>query len=329
MNNRFRFLIGLGVSGVALYVVLRELDFVVLRDILTRATYLYLLPAASISILTLWLRAVRWQYLLQPIGKIGRPRLFSSIMIGYLGNNILPARAGDIIRAYVLGTRENLSSSAVFATIVVEKILDGYILLSFLTVGLALISFPGWAKRMVLPITLFFLLVSLILILLIQGAGALLGMVKLALGVVPDPISKAVMVLLEKFVEGLQVIRKPTPVLVCLALTLMIWVLEAASVLCFLAALHIEVSWMAAALVEIAVAFGTMMPAAPGYVGTYQFLSMRVLALFGIEADYALGFSILMHATLYVLTTGLGLWCWWGESLSLGEISAAADTVTG
>ena len=131
-----KFIIGLLVSLVFLYLAFRKVDFSELWSALKGANYWYILPNIVLVILSMWMRAYRWKFMIHPIKKVGLGRLFSTVMIGFMANNVLPARLGEFVRAYSLGAKENISKSATFATIVIERIFDGFAILFILWLSL-------------------------------------------------------------------------------------------------------------------------------------------------------------------------------------------------
>ena len=135
MKN-WKFWIGLLISAVLLYFALRGLDFGKLWEVLKTAQYIWLLPGIAVYFLAVWVRAWRWHYLLRPLKKIPTATMFPVVAIGYFGNNILPARAGEVLRAFVLRKREGVPVSASLATVIVERIFDGVVMLGFVFINL-------------------------------------------------------------------------------------------------------------------------------------------------------------------------------------------------
>ncbi|MCL5961132.1 MAG: flippase-like domain-containing protein, partial [Chloroflexi bacterium] len=123
--KRWKFWLGLAVSCVFLYLAFRGQDFGQIGRAIRKANYVYVLPALAAYFAGIWIRAMRWRYLLSPVADRPARRLFPVVVIGYMANDILPVRMGELVRAYVLGEREQISKSATLATILVERIFDG------------------------------------------------------------------------------------------------------------------------------------------------------------------------------------------------------------
>src|SRR5262249_3447079 len=132
--------LGVAVSAVLLWVVVRGVNFDEVLQQLRQVRLAWLLRLFVRFFPPFWLPALRWQLLLKPVKRIGVHRLFAITMIGFMANNVLPARLGEFVRAYALGRSESLSPSLPFATIVIERIFDGFTLLLFLVGGLTFLK---------------------------------------------------------------------------------------------------------------------------------------------------------------------------------------------
>ena len=135
MKN-WKFWVGVLISAVFLYFTLRGLQLAEFWQVVKSANYIWILPGIAVYFLGVWVRAWRWHYLLRPLKKISTNTMFPVVTIGYFGNNILPARAGEVLRAFVLRKREGVPVSASLATIIVERIFDGVVMLAFVFVNL-------------------------------------------------------------------------------------------------------------------------------------------------------------------------------------------------
>ena len=138
--KRWQFWLGVLISGFFLYLVLRKLHWAEFWEALKTANYWWLLPGVAVYFVGVWVRAWRWHYLLRPLKSIPTRTMFPIVAIGYMGNNIYPARAGEVLRAVVLKRREGVPISASLATMIVERIFDGVVMLAFVFVNLAELS---------------------------------------------------------------------------------------------------------------------------------------------------------------------------------------------
>jgi uncharacterized membrane protein YbhN (UPF0104 family) len=132
----WQFWVGVLISVIFLYYALRGLGLQDLGNALAKANYIWLLPGVAVYFMGVWVRAWRWHYLLRPVKKIPTRTMFPIVTIGYMGNNIFPARMGEVLRAVVLKKHENVPISASLATIIVERVFDGVVMLCFVFLNL-------------------------------------------------------------------------------------------------------------------------------------------------------------------------------------------------
>src|SRR6185503_14581785 len=158
MLKSWKFWVGAGVSAFFVILALRGLDLgQVWRDI-QAANYWWLLPGVLAYFVGVWARTWRWHYLLRPLKAIPLKTIWPVVVIGYMGNNVYPFRAGEVIRAYVLKKKEGVSMSASIATILVERIFDGLVMLLFVFVALPFTpGLPAWLREIVILASVAFL----------------------------------------------------------------------------------------------------------------------------------------------------------------------------
>src|SRR3990172_4787991 len=134
--KRWHFWLGLVISAFFLYWAFSKIEWLDFWASIRDANYLWLIPGIAVYFIGVWIRAWRWHYLLSPIKKIPTQTMFPITAIGYMGNNIYPARAGEVLRAVILNSRENVSISSSLATIIAERIFDGVVMLGFIFINL-------------------------------------------------------------------------------------------------------------------------------------------------------------------------------------------------
>ncbi len=164
-NNTIKLLIGLAISALFLYLAFGKIDFEKMKTSFLEANFWYFIPAAGAVLFSHWIRSIRLQYLIKSIKKVPVAELFSATMIGYMGNTIFPAHLGEFFRANVIGNRENISSSSVLATIVIERILDVFALLIIMVFALVVYPFPEYVTKS--GYIMFFLVVCLAIFLVL------------------------------------------------------------------------------------------------------------------------------------------------------------------
>jgi glycosyltransferase 2 family protein len=159
----WRVWLGFAISIVFLYIAFREQDFALIWESLTAAEYRWLIPAMGAYFLGVTIRAARWHYLLRAVQNIPARRLFPIVVIGYMANNILPLRAGELVRSYALSARFQVRKSSSLATIAIERIFDGLTMLSFLLVASLTVALTTNLRNVALLATALFVALSVVL----------------------------------------------------------------------------------------------------------------------------------------------------------------------
>ena len=322
----WRWILGIAISALFLWVALRQVgDIADLGESLARANYLWVLPGAALYLAGLWVRAVRWQMLLRPVAHLPLRSLFGILSIGFFVNNVLPARLGEIARAVLVGRRHQLSRSATLATVVVERIFDGVVMLLFL--GAATFAAggqvaPDWLELLVPLTAAGFGGAALVLVVLALAPEFTLGVAARLLAPFPERAREGALAFATKFIAGLGVLQDLKLAAGVLATSAIAWLLEAGVYL----AVGQAFGLMTAAppyLLALAVAnLGTMIPSSPGYVGTFDALTARALAVFSVPGATALAYAFVLHMTIWLPPTLLGLFYLWRYNLKLSRLTS-------
>ncbi|MGI8587016.1 MAG: lysylphosphatidylglycerol synthase transmembrane domain-containing protein [Chloroflexia bacterium] len=328
-----KFWLGVIVSVFFLFLAFRDEDFGKIGAALGRVQYWALLPALAFYFLGVWIRAVRWGVLLSPVRRGIHPYgLFKVLAIGYMGNDILPARLGDVIRVFVLSRRENVTKSATLATILVERILDGLTMLGFLAGSALFITLDAGMTSALRIFTLVFLVGMLVFVFLAASPDRIVTLVQVLLGrsplgrVIPETLHEKALHITSSFVTGLAVLRSWRGVSSVIGLSVAAWAAEATmyyiiGVWGFGLILPVYAYTMTTAAANL----GTLVPSSPGYLGVFDGIAKGVLAgLFPtlISSSLALSYVAVLHAALYFPVTFLGLFYMARESVSWGDLAA-------
>lgn len=329
MRN-WRLWLGIATSLLFLYWAFARIELVGLVSALRGADYTWLLPALALYFLSVYLRGWRWNLLLSPLKDVPPGVLFRVVVIGLTANNTLPARLGELVRCYVLGSREGLSKSSVLATVVVERVFDSLTMLAIILLGAALLA-PVLVEHELLQTRLLFLSGGLLLAILgiFLWAAARPGQAQRLAGLILRPLPPALRERLERllhsFLQGLAILRGPRGVVVLMLWSSLIWALEASKYWVIMQGFQFRTSFMVLALAMAVANLGSALPAAPGYVGTFEFLTAQVLLLFGVSMEMGLSYALVLHAALYFPVTLLGFYYAWREGLSLRQVERAAE----
>ena len=290
--------------------------------------------AVSATMLTYALRAFRWQYLLAPIGPTRFSTAFQTTTIGFAASFLLPARAGEVLRPYLLARREHLPPTAAFATIILERLLDLVtVLLLFgvfvLAVEPASLSADPAVYAKVKAGGLFAAAASvagLIVFFALAGHPERLGRFALRIErVLPAKLARIVARFVETFAQGLAVMRQPVRLLVSLILSFPLWLSIAAGIWITSRAFHMTFGYLGSFLVMTLLVVGVAAPT-PGSVGGFHAMyKYAVVTFFGVANDRAVGAAIVLHAVSFVPVTLLGLIFMAREGLSFGRMREMAD----
>jgi len=310
---------GIFVSLAFVLLLLRRYNLSDTIHALSAMNYLYLLPAGILILTNFIARAQRWRVLFTASENPPLLSSFMALMVGYLANNVLPARGGDIVRSYVLARRESLTGSAIFATVVIERITDLVILLLMASVLLLFAPLPPWALRaecILAPVAVCSL--AFLLVLRVSGKRCmevLLSFVRF----LPDFVIHKIRSFGAEFVGAVGVLGRRN-VLLFVQLTIPIWCSEVLILLVLSRAFNVSLSLLQALFVILAVGIGTSIPSSPGFIGTYEFFFASSLAAAGLNRGTALSFAIVAHTVTFFSTNSIGLACLVFNGMSLADL---------
>ena len=316
--RKIRVWVGILISLLFLYLIIRKVDLQQVGTVLSQAEYTFLLPALFFTLLAFLFRSMRWQYILKPLKEFRIQELFEVIMIGAMANHILPARAGEFVRALTL--REKMSGAQVFATIIVERVYDTVSLL-FVLAGLSLL-FPlsPEIRHAGLILGIIFLMIIGCLSLLLYQEVQFLQIVRKALSFFSTNFSEKVTSLMGRFVTGFRILKETKRVLFTFVLSLVIWFITTLVVYSIFWAMNIRAPIYASLVVLVFVSLGYLIPSSPGAIGTYHFFCISALSLFSIEKSQSLGFAVILHASQYIPLTLLGFVFFFKRNLSFKDL---------
>jgi uncharacterized protein (TIRG00374 family) len=297
-----------------LYWVLSKVEWGNFWDTVKHARYIWLLPGIAVYFIGVWVRAWRWHYLLGPIKQIPTREIFPIVTIGYMGNNVYPARAGEVLRAVVLKRKQGISVSASLATIIVERIFDGVVMLAFVFLNLPELAkltsssgFVGNIQQVAVIGTGVFLSALVVFLL-----AAMFPHVAMRVGLwfifrlIPNRLQERVIKLSNKFLDGLASLRSPFNSLMVFLTSVIIWLLETGKYWFVMHAFDFSVSFFTLMLMNGIVNLATTIPSAPGYIGTFDAPGIAVLTAYGVEHSVAAGYTLVLHVALWLPITLLG-----------------------
>ena len=314
--KRWQLWLGLLISGVFLYLALRGLRLQDVWDTLKVAKYIWLIPGVIVYFMGVAVRAWRWQYLLKPVKFIPFKQSFEIVTIGYMGNNIFPARLGEVLRSVVLKRREDVPISASLATIIVERVFDGVVMLAFVFLNLRALGniegssgFVGSIQSLAVWGAVIFLGVLAVFLLAAMFPERSKQVISwFANRLIPERFREKLLGIAYKFLAGLEALRSPREALMIFVTSVIIWLFETGKYWFVMHAFDFQVSFFALMLMNGIVNLATTIPSAPGYVGTFDAPGIAVLEAFGIPKATAAGYTLVLHVALWFPITALGLY---------------------
>lgn len=313
----WRTLFGVAVSIFFLYLAVRKVDFQAVGEAFREANYLYAIPNVVVILFVMWLRALRWRYLLQPVKPLSAGRLFSPVMIGFMANNVLPMRLGEFVRAYSLGEKEKISKSASFATIVVERVFDTLILLLMFAV---VVSFSSLGMKFPILVLGMTIAVLLFVFFLKYKTDRTLRAIERTSRIFPTKVASFICNTTVRFTEGLAVLSDFRSLVRVALLSALIWVITALSNYFIFLSFDLHPPLYACFFLLVVVAFVIILPASPGFIGTFHYGCILALSYFEIDPNISFPFSVVLWSCQYFPVTLLGLYFLRREHLSLKKV---------
>jgi glycosyltransferase 2 family protein len=322
MKNRIRLGIGLAVSFFFLYLAMRGIDWPQLWDLFRSGNYIYLIPVFVLIAIISGIRAIRWHLLMERDPGLTLTEIFHLINIGYLFNNILPAKAGEAARGYLAGRKVSGGLGQAVSTILIERLLDVLSVVVLLAILLPLIELPTWAVRGGM----------------LLGGAALGGMAALLVvarvgpravdwlwrivGRLPLVGHPKVREGLIHLAEGFAVLTRPRRLVPVLLTTAAIWLGYAAMNRLMMYVFGMEgLPLTAAALVLCFTGLSMVVPSSPGAIGPFEWAGVQALALFAVEQSAAFGYTLGLHLFTNLSLIALGIIGLISEGVSYGRIT--------
>lgn len=334
MKHSGKALFGVAVTLFLLWWVLADVPFGEVLANIRQGNFLLLLASVSVATFGFFIRALRWKILLTPVRENTALRSrFAAVSIGFMANNILPARMGEFARAYAFSRLEPVTASAAFGTLVVERFMDGVILLLFLVVPVLTPGFPAadaltQGNGLVMfrgAIALVFLVLAALMLM------ALLPTLFLTLAqrmgrLLPSAVAVRLLAALRALLQSMAIMRNPRLLALGFAWSLFFWTWHGVSFWLGMLAFGIDTGFMSAIFTEAVVGFGVAIPSAPGFFGTFHWsANFALTTVYGVEETKSLAFAFAYHFGGWIPITLIGLGYAWSLGLSLGDVGHADE----
>ena len=319
--------IGLGISLIFIVLFLYGTNFEEIGNAFKDANYLLAFLSLPVYFLAAWFRTMRWKYLLRPLTTVSTARLYPVVIIGFMANNIIPARVGELVRAYILRDRERVSMSASLGTIVIDRVFDGLTLLLFLIVAGLFATVSAELRTLAIIMAVLFGVGLVVMYALASSQVRSRWAVGVAVGCLPARLKPRAEGLGTSFLEGLNALRSPAAMMGAWVTSVMSWLLEATMYYMVGEAFGLGLGFHIYLLVTAAANLAITLPT-PGGVGPFELGTRWALAPFAVASDTVRAYAIALHALLLFPVIALGFFFLWSINLSLGQMLRPAAAVS-
>ena len=314
-------------TAVLLYLAFKKVNIRIVYDSLTQVRLLYVALSISFFFMSLLIRALLWKKILGGNGRGIFYSLFTSIVIGQMGNNILPFRAGELLRVHSLSRREKIGKTLCFSTVIVERLFDFVSLVILSLFVSCFIRIPVFVRGGLVIIGIATVVILSLLIYIANAPKTAASIINWLEKMLPFKIKKKLDTSFNQIVLGLTSLNSLKTTGLILVLSLTCWMLVCFSYFYCLKAYNLAFSWILPPFLLVLLNIGMLVPTLPGSLGVYQFFCVVVLTYFGIEKSVALGFSFVLQAVEFVPVTVLGLFYFSRENISWRGESKGGDYV--
>lgn len=321
--------IGIAVSVFFLWLGFRGLDISELWSTIRNIRFGWVALAVPIYFFAIYILTWRWWYLLRSVKDVHPNQLYPVVVVGYMANNLLPFRLGEVLRAYVLKRRDDVPIPPTLTTIFVERVFDGLTMLTLIFVALFFVEFEEATLRTVILVTTPLFFGALVAFFWFASNPDVARTITawLTTKFVPGPLREKVQALSEELLSGLEGLRSKQALVGIIANSLLSWTVEASTYWIVMQAFDFSVSFPVLLLV---VGFGnlsTILPSTAGYIGTFHAVAILTLTAFDVERAIAGSYAIVMHATLWLPITIAGFIAFLAMGFQWSEINRAQQAV--
>ncbi len=328
-----KILVSILFSGFFLFLAFKNIDLGSFWISLQSTSWFLIFFASAMAIVSMWLRAWRWQKILKPLKPIPLNTVFNFTMIGFMGNNVLPAHAGDFGKPYLLGIKENFDGTAALATVLIERLLDSVGMIIILLSVVFFAPLPAWLKFALVAAGSIMLLLIFLLITLASRNSKLRESLLNLTAKLPRKFRTKAKEKVSIFLTGLNIFKNRQNLLPLVGISILTWAHMAFTFFIIMInyPLTIDIGafdlMVAAVVTMVILAFAIILPSAPGYVGITQLAFIFSLAFYGISEADAVGISIIFHLTQYIPITAGGILILLKEGLSFKQLQGEVRKV--
>jgi len=318
--------IGLGLSALAIVTLACAFDWRAIGAAMLQLRWWAPLASLAFFLGNLVVRGLRWRLLLSPLTRLPQAQVRDALIVGFMVNNLVPARAGELARALIVGRLGGFTGRAGLASVAVERLLDGFSLLASLVVLALLFPAPPWTLRFAATAAVVLAALAAALVWLALHDRSFFAALGRLLFFVPAAPRERAIAWLRRFVDGTRAVRSPRVLLGGALLSLVIWLLEAGSYTSMLRGLPIAAPAWAGTFALIVANLGIAIPSGPSNVGVFEAACAGALLALGVRGELALAYALCLHLLHFSTVILLGLPLMWRLGLRLSDLSHPIQT---
>lgn len=300
-------IIGLIVAAIFIYLSIRGVEYEQVLKIFENVNAFYLVPAIILFISGTILRSVRLGIMLSPLEKISQKKLFPITCVGFMAITLIPMRAGEIVRPYLIKTKSQIPFTSSLATIFVERVLDLLTLVFLFLFAMLTSDLPEWVIYLGYTSLSIIIAIICLILLLVHKTELFINIFRPLLKRFPEKLYTKIVELVRNFVSGFKIISSPKNILYTVFLTLLIWVFAALSLYSLYFSLNLHLPFTSSFVVLFITMIGISLPTAPGFIGNWQYGCILALSIYGLPKGDSFGFSMIYYLLGVGTTCLLGL----------------------
>jgi uncharacterized protein (TIRG00374 family) len=324
VSRSIQILISVLISAVAVWFSVKDVNFGTFWSDLTRARMIWLGPMIVIAALALWFRALRWRVLLEGVGPLGDTSVFYATCIGFMGNMVLPLRAGEAIKPLVIARDGRISMPAALATVAIERLLDMIMLGLFAGVTVLLVPTGDFLRTAAKTLVVLVSVAIAVLFAIIRNSAWVERQALRLADRLPEFLGHFVREGARGFLQGLHALRDLRTLLTVFVYSALVWLCAVFGFVTAALALEIQAPLLPLGFAStVVVAAAVSVPSAPGFIGVFWAGAVLALGIFGISDSMGFTFGVLNWLVQMVVIIALGMWSLSRLNLSLGDVKAA------
>ena len=311
----------------------RGQDYGAIVDSIKGVRYWLLIPALALYFCGIVVRTYRWSVLLSPVKKISVRDLLPITVIGFMANNVLPLRTGEVVRSFVLNKNQGVSKTTSLTTIAVERIFDGITMVGFILFAAIAIDLTNDLQHIVRLASILFTVAVSGLIIATFARDLRETLLQFGLKFMPIAVRGRVEFMAESVFSGLESLRSPRLMGAVALSSIVAWGFEASMywvvAVAFGGSVQAVMGFSETLLTTGVANLATLVPSSPGYVGPFEAgIKAVVSGALGVDAAQALSYAIVVHACLWFPVTLWGAIEWSRMHISMKQVRASTGPVT-